>query len=132
MTVYVDPPLEHGNKTWCHMTTDQADLTELHQIAVKLGIRRYFQKGKSHPHYDILITKRGKVNKRDQAIAAGATDVDHDEYIAAKNRRLELARQSPDQHAGEYHPGLLKPKDKPNAPPTPNDNCPRPQQDGDV
>jgi len=61
MTIYVDKvktyntPLRY--KEWCHMMTDQDDLTELHEMAEKLGLRKYFQDHKFHPHYDLTPNK---------------------------------------------------------------------------
>lgn len=68
--IYVDPPRyypdsmireahtrRHGN-LWSHMITDQADLTELHEMALRLGLRRrYFQDKPGFPHYDLIPRK---------------------------------------------------------------------------
>ena len=49
----------------CHMVADNID--ELHEMAVILGVRDYFQDGR-HPHYDISLSKRKL------AIKLGATE----------------------------------------------------------
>lgn len=76
MTIYVDPMLSClPSNAWpyesaCHMFAD--DLDELHELAVKVGLRRdWFQNRAFLPHYD--LTER----KRRQAIRLGAVDVDH-------------------------------------------------------
>src|SRR5689334_3872535 len=62
MTVYVDEPLNlYRRQLYCHMFTDQDDLSELHDIATKIGLKRsWFQNPRpgDHPHYDIAPGKR--------------------------------------------------------------------------
>ncbi len=76
MTVYVDNvriPATVGRYTahWSHLFTDASDLTELHALAARIGLRRaWFQDKASGAHYD--VTDR----KRVQAIAAGAHPID--------------------------------------------------------
>lgn len=81
MTVYVDPLLFYGHKHWqggeaCHMATDQQDLTELHDLAEKIGMaRKWFQNHKVVPHYDL------SPSMRERAIEAGAVEVSAEEYL---------------------------------------------------
>lgn len=72
MPVYVDDatyPFQRNGRTMlmCHMVADTLD--ELHEMAVKLGVRRYFQAHPRHPHYDICNSKR------EMAISQGAIPV---------------------------------------------------------
>lgn len=54
----------------CHLVTDSVDLTELHQLAELIGLRRdYFQRHPLLPHYDLTASKRR------EAIAAGARPI---------------------------------------------------------
>ncbi len=84
MTIYVDEPrfygygpYRHRDKKWCHMMTDQTDLTELHDTAKKIGLKRqWFQDHPLHPHYDIVAKA-----KRAKAIRLGAVPVDTVEII---------------------------------------------------
>jgi hypothetical protein len=76
MTIYVDPLMPWGWKLYgrkvdsCHMFTDQADLAELHEMAMKIGLKRgYFQNKPGRPHYDLVKSRR------DAAIEAGAEEV---------------------------------------------------------
>ncbi len=64
---------------------------ELHAFAVSLGLKReWFQDHRSHPHYDLKITNRGKRTMRQKAIALGAVDSDQESYIKKKNERWKL------------------------------------------
>jgi hypothetical protein len=89
MTVYVDMLFQitprtkqaqkHGNQ-WCHLFTDSEDLTELHELADKIGLKRpYFQnpnrKSYKFPHYDLTPAKR------DLAISNGAVEIELREFI---------------------------------------------------
>lgn len=65
MTVYVDTQNAWGWKIRgrevesCHMFTDQVDLTELHEMATRIGLQlRWFQDKKTAPHYDLVPSKR--------------------------------------------------------------------------
>jgi len=75
MTIYVDDiriPATVGPYTacWSHLFTDAADLTELHQFAQSIGLRRaWFQDKDSGAHYD--VTDR----LRHRAIRAGARPI---------------------------------------------------------
>lgn len=73
MSVYVDNPrhpLTHRGRRMkmCHMVADSYE--EMHDMASKLGVRRYFQDHPKHPHYDICASNREK------AISLGAVPVD--------------------------------------------------------
>ncbi len=76
MSVYVDNvriPATVGRYTahWSHLFTDSPDLTELHELAARIGLRRaWFQDKASGAHYD--VTER----KRVAAIVAGAHPID--------------------------------------------------------
>lgn len=74
--IYVDPLMNHG---WVlrgrpvpssHLLTDDQDLLELHNFALRIGMKRAWFQPKSTPHYD-LTPKR-----RSMAIAAGAIEID--------------------------------------------------------
>jgi len=77
MTVYVDSLhnygwVIHGEVTAsCHMFADTLDLSELHAIAARIGMRReWFQNKVAAPHYDL------RADSREAAIAHGAVAVD--------------------------------------------------------
>jgi hypothetical protein len=58
MAVYVDDIFDYGNKgKWCHMMTD-GDLSELHDMAQRIGLKRSWFQPKSSPHYDLTPNKR--------------------------------------------------------------------------
>lgn len=82
MTVYVDPIMAHGwrlrGKTTpsCHMFSSRLDLTELHQAADSILLRRHwFQGTASTPHYDLTPSRR------DMAVHFGATEVDRRQAV---------------------------------------------------
>jgi len=62
--IYVDsiqhyPDCGLPYKDWCHMATDDGDLSELHAMASRLGLKRaWFQDKTGHPHYDLTPAKR--------------------------------------------------------------------------
>jgi hypothetical protein len=77
MTVYVDELLNFGWKlrgrevASCHLFTDQVDLSELHDLAERIGMQRaWFQVSRTAPHYDRTAARRRA------AIDAGAVAVD--------------------------------------------------------
>ena len=78
--IYVDaiqhyPQCRLPYKDWCHMATD-GDLSELHTMAARLGLRRaWFQDKPGHPHYDLTPAKRA------QAIKFGAQAVSTHELL---------------------------------------------------
>jgi len=54
----------------CHLFTNDGDLDALHELAASVGLRREWFQNDELPHYDL------SPNKRDQAVAAGAIEVD--------------------------------------------------------
>jgi hypothetical protein len=74
MSVYVDRYFaDFGRMKMSHMIADS--LEELHAMAVRLGIRRWFQGKASFPHYDVCKAKR------EQAIAFGAVPLEKREFV---------------------------------------------------
>lgn len=68
MSVYVDNSSYHlGRMMMCHMAADSLD--ELHAMADRLGVKRWFQDKAGAPHYDICKANRSK------AISLGAIEV---------------------------------------------------------
>jgi hypothetical protein len=95
MTVFVDWLMNHG---WhlgknCHMTTDQLDLTELHEMAEDIGMKRaWFQSSPpaSVSHYDLVASRRAR------AIKLGAVEITTGEQFFAHMkllRKLEKKRE---------------------------------------
>ncbi len=76
MTIYVDNPIfPFRGQMYCHMASDE-NLTELHQMATRLGLKRsWFQNKIGHPHYDL------SPNKRALAVQNGAVQVSSIELI---------------------------------------------------
>ena len=92
MTIYVDPLLDHGwvlsgkRTKSCHMFTDQADLTELHQLARRVGCLPAWFQDKSMPHYDLTPYRR------QEAIAAGAVPIERRQAVVIwRTRRAAVA-----------------------------------------
>jgi len=51
-------------KHWCHMATDDHDLSALHTLARRIGLdRAWFQDKPGAPHYDLTPTKRTQTLK---------------------------------------------------------------------
>lgn len=121
MTVFVDalvahpPPADaatrragakHGHR-WCHLFTDSEDLSELHKLAARIGMRRsWFQDtpGKL-PHYDLVPTRRAA------AVALGAVECGREklvECIRAARARAELADAAAVKRALEYPNGAAR------------------------
>ncbi|KKM93545.1 hypothetical protein LCGC14_1207360 [marine sediment metagenome] len=74
MTVYVDNArIPFGRMLMSHMMADTLD--ELHEMAVKLGLRRWFQDHPGSQHYDL------SVSKREEAISRGAVAVSSREFV---------------------------------------------------
>ncbi len=68
MPVYVDHGrIPYRGMLMCHLLADELD--ELHAMATRLGLRRYFQ-DHDVPHYDICQAKRAV------AVQAGAIEID--------------------------------------------------------
>jgi hypothetical protein len=60
MAVYVDAPSYRiGRMMMCHMAADTLD--ELHAMADRLGVKRWFQDKAGAPHYDICKANRALV-----------------------------------------------------------------------
>ena len=85
MAVYVDSYFTTYRKMkMCHMVADT--LSELHEMADKLGLRRYFQDKTRYPHYDICLSKRAL------ALKLGAIECDRKTVIScAKALKVEMA-----------------------------------------
>lgn len=96
MTVYVDALVNYGLKGKsakvqrvfaagsCHLFTDSLDLTELHAMAARIGMRRaWFQTNGDLPHYDLNAVRRAS------AVTAGA--VETDKYKTVECIRLHRA-----------------------------------------
>ena len=67
------------------MFTDGIDLTELHEVAKKIGMKRiWFQDDASTPHYDLVKSRR------DKAISLGAKEVDYHEAVSIWRHRREI------------------------------------------
>ena len=97
MAVYVDALVQWGWKLRghtvpsCHMFTDSVDLTELHDMALRIGMKRqWFQPHKVAPHYDLTASRRSL------AVQLGAIEVGRKEASQIwKSRREAIALQSP-------------------------------------
>ncbi len=85
--IYVDELRDYPHcrlpyKRWCHLATDGA-LEELHAFAARLGLkRRWFQGQATHPHDDLVPSKRA------QALRLGARAVTSKELIERCAPRL--------------------------------------------
>lgn len=91
MTIYIDPLVNWG---WvlrgrevesCHMFTDSVDLSELHHMALAIGMKRAWFQNKSTPHYDLVASRRIK------AIELGAVELDRDQAVAIWRARRGAA-----------------------------------------
>lgn len=85
MTIYVDELFTYGTRgAWAHLATDNLDdLTELHDFAVSIGLKRsWFQNHVTHPHYDVSPAFRNK------AIKAGAVAVTRKELVMKCSRYM--------------------------------------------
>lgn len=86
MTIYVDELEFRGMKyrgndvRSCHMMTD-GDIQELHDMATRIGMRKWFQEHENHPHYDLMKSKR------ELAISYGAVEVGSIEMIYKCDKR---------------------------------------------
>lgn len=94
MTIYVDALTDWGWKLRghkvksCHMFTDTVDLTELHETAKNIGMKReWFQEHKVAPHYDLTTSRR------ELAVSLGAIELGRKESSAIwKQRREKLVK----------------------------------------
>lgn len=91
MTVYVDQLASYGWKIRghetqnCHMFTDELDLTELHKVAMAIGMKpEWFQDKDRAPHYDLTPSRR------QAAIDAGVVVVDRRTAVGIWRKRREL------------------------------------------
>lgn len=88
----------HRSK-WCHLFSDQIDTTELHEFALRIGLKRaWFQEGwiklsslpdrrdPAHDHYDVTVSKRKA------AVSAGAVEVDMYQAVCIWRAKRELVR----------------------------------------
>jgi hypothetical protein len=108
MTVYVDALFTAGRvksaasrygKVWCHLFTDAADLTELHQVAASLGLARaWFQDHATLPHYDLTPNKRALAVRLGLVTEADETVTKQVLLAQVALRRQLLLTQSPLDH----------------------------------
>ncbi|NOK05811.1 MULTISPECIES: DUF4031 domain-containing protein [Myxococcus] len=102
MTVYVDALVNYGlrgksaqvrrvfAKGSCHLFTDSLDLTELHAVAARIGMRRaWFQTDGDLPHYDLNGERRAA------AVAAGAVEVDKYKTVECIRLHRAAKRRAP-------------------------------------
>jgi Protein of unknown function (DUF4031) len=69
-------------RQWCHLISDTS-VDELHAFATSIGLRRGWAQlppKASTPHYDLTPSRRA------QAVAAGAREVERNEFVAAVRR----------------------------------------------
>lgn len=82
MAIYVDDPVwPFKGKRYCHMMTD-GPVEELHQFALRLGLKRAWYQPKSHPHYDV------SEGKREEAIRLGAIAVSPHDLVRLCARKV--------------------------------------------
>jgi hypothetical protein len=91
MAVYVDELFDtERTKQWpypkaCHLTADTLD--ELHEFAIKVGLRRqWFQPHKRHPHYDLTEGRR--------RIAVRLSAVSTDSRTLTKSKMIKIEQQT--------------------------------------
>lgn len=96
MTVYVDPLMDFGWKLRgkpvqnCHMFTDELDLSALHSLAAKVGMKlAWFQNSSSAPHYDLTPSRR------EIAVMFGAVEVDRNLSCEIWKARRDAVRPAP-------------------------------------
>lgn len=95
--IYVDPIQHYPQcrlpyKHWCHMATD-GPLSELHQMAEQLGLRRaWFQNKPTHPLYDLTPGKRAashpvrRVGGQHARTATARLSTNHGQEIATTDK----------------------------------------------
>jgi hypothetical protein len=95
MSVYVDQPIHRfRHMLMCHMLADSPE--ELHEMADRIGMaRKWYQRDASTPHYDLPKEKRA------EAIAAGAIEVDRRGIVAVIRRIRAASLATPDGGAWE-------------------------------
>jgi hypothetical protein len=75
MSVYVDrSQYGYGRMIMCHMMADTLD--ELHTMANKLGVRKWFQGKSKYPHYDLCKSRRAL------AVKHGAIELNTNREVA--------------------------------------------------
>jgi len=75
----------------CRMVADS--ISELFDMADRIGVaRKWFQAG-SHPHFDIALSKRAL------AVKAGAIEVDRHELVAVMKRYRAMIDTDPEELA---------------------------------
>lgn len=96
MSIYVDELIHRGlnyrgtKVKSCHMMTD-GNLIELHEMAIKLQMRRWFQDHPTHPHYDLMAGKRAT------AIEFGAIPVTGKEMVIKCSLHFTEGRRKEEQ-----------------------------------
>lgn len=90
MSVYVDKAVHRfRHMLMCHMLADSP--AQLHEMADRIGLaRRWYQRDASTPHYDLPRDKRA------EAIAAGAIEVDRRDLVAVIRRIRASILAAPD------------------------------------
>jgi hypothetical protein len=79
MSVYVDDAaIPYRRMKMCHLVADTIE--ELHTMAERLGLRRWFQAHASFPHYDICLSKR------ERAIELGAKPITRQQLVLFMRR----------------------------------------------
>lgn len=83
MSVYVDSARNrYGRMIMCHMIADT--ISELHDMAIAIGMLRAWFQPTSFPHYDVSLTRRSN------AITLGAIELDRRSFVA-KMRAIRAA-----------------------------------------
>lgn len=88
MPVYVDDmQASYGRMKMCHMLADS--VAELLAMADKIGVDRKWFQARSHPHFDIAMSKRRL------AVEHGAIEVDRKGIVAVKKRHRDKFMSDP-------------------------------------
>lgn len=94
MAVYLDAMKNHGKRIgragpwWCHMLADS--VTELHEMADRIGMKRSWFQTEPMPHYDI-----GSWPLRAKALTAGATEVTGRKVVEVLRSHREAKASGP-------------------------------------
>ena len=95
MSVYVDKyEAAYGRMKMSHMIADT--LNELHEMAERLGLRRWFQDKSSMPHYDVCLSKRA------EAVRFGAILLEKREFVA-KMREIRTVERTRKENKNGPH-----------------------------